>query len=120
MSIGLTQTEIGELQAKYSYLINYESEDPTESIDPISYRDSNSDHLIHIAASGADLRTVELLLRAGVDVNMKGDMGSTPLHYASREGNCELIELLLRHGADELLLDDFGRRPSDYAHSGRQ
>lgn len=52
--------------------------DSTAPIDPLTYREAGGDHLIHIAAFTGDLRTVELLLDAGEDVDAIGDMGETP------------------------------------------
>jgi len=105
----LTEAEIEELQTKYSYLTNYESEDPEAPIDPLTYVDSNGDALLHIAAQREDKRTVELLLKAGVDVNLLGDMGNTALHYAQTE---ELARLLLEHGASADIYNEFGKQPA--------
>src|SRR5690242_2610644 len=105
----LTEAEVQELQAKYSYLTNYEAEEPDAPIDPLSYVDSNGDALLHLAAQRGDVRTVELLLRAGIDVNQIGDMGNTALHYAQTE---EMARLLLRHGASADVCNEFGKRPA--------
>ena len=105
----LTEAEVQELQKKYSYLTNYEADEPDAPIDPLTYVDSNGDALLHLAAQGGDLRTVELLLKAGVDVNQVGDMGNTALHYAKDEG---LARLLLSHGASADVYNEFGKQPS--------
>ena len=105
----LTEAEIQELQAKYSYLTNYEAEDPDAPIDPLTYVDSNGDALLHLAAQRGDKRTVELLLRAGIDVNLVGDMGNTALHYAQTE---EVASLLLSHGASTEVCNEFGKQPA--------
>ncbi|CCF97526.1 ankyrin repeat domain-containing protein [Ralstonia solanacearum] len=104
----LTKAENGELQEKYSYLTNYEAEDPDAPIDPLTYVDSNGDALLHIAAQRGDTRTVEVLLTAGVDVNLLGDMGNTALHYAQ---TVEMIHLLLAHGASAEICNEFGKPP---------
>ena len=103
-----TEADIQELQTKYSYLTNYESEDPEAPIDPLTYVDSNGDALLHIAAQRGDKRTAELLLMAGVDVSLVGDMGNTALHYAQTE---EVARLLLEHGASADVCNEFGKRP---------
>jgi ankyrin repeat protein len=105
----LTEAEVQELRAKYSYLTNYEAEDPTAPIDPLTYVDSNGDALLHLAARRGDKRTVELLLRAGIDVNVAGDMGNTALHYAKTD---EMATLLLGHGASADICNEFGQRPA--------
>ena len=111
----LTKAEVQELQTKYGYLTNYEAEEPDSPIDPLTYVDSNGDALLHIAAQGGDLRTVELLLKAGVDANQIGDMGNSALHYAKDEN---LARLLLSHGASVDVYNEFGKQPSWKAGSG--
>ena len=107
----LTAGELAELRERYSYLVNYQTEDPDSPIDPLTYADSNGDHLLHIAAQRGDLRTVELLLDAGVNIDQKGDMGCTALHYARLKRHEAVAELLLARGASSGLRNDFGRLP---------
>jgi ankyrin repeat protein len=111
MSIKLTPEEVSELQSRYRYLTNYESEDPEDPIDPSTYVDSNGDKLLHIAAYAGDLQSVCLLLKAGVNVNDVGDMGCTALHYARTQGHAELVRLLLDSGARTDVENDFGQLP---------
>lgn len=107
----LTPTQIDLLQKKYFYLVNYEADDPTSPINPLTYTDSGGDHLLHIAAQRGDLETVQLLVAAGVDVNLPGDMGSTALHYATGKRHTEAANFLLSRGASMSVEDDFGRTP---------
>lgn len=113
MSLNLTQAEVRELQEKYRYLTNYESDDPESPIDPSSYVDSNGDSLLHIAANAGDLRTVELLLKAGAAVNQTGDMGNTALHYARMNHRDDVARVLLAHGALTNVENDFGQLPGE-------
>ena len=105
----LTESELKELQSKYSYLTNYEADDPDAPIDPLTYVDSNGDALLHIAAQRGDLRTVELLLTAGVDPNLIGDMGNTALQYTRTE---EIAKLLVAYGASTEVLNEFNKSPT--------
>lgn len=43
---------------------------------------------------------VQLLIRAGADVNAASDDNSTPMEIAAFTGHCEIMELLYSHGAD--------------------
>lgn len=113
MSINLNEAEIKELQKKYYYLTNYQSENFDDPIDPLTYVDSNGDSLLHIAAGHGDLRSVELLLKSGLDVNQLGDMGYTALHYAKRNKKMDVYELLLAHGASRSIRSEFGTLPDD-------
>ena len=113
MSITLSIDEIAELQKKYSYLTNYQADDPDAPIDPITYRDSDGDSLLHIAARNGDARTVELLLKAGVDANLVGDMGATPLHCAMEKRHVAVAQLLVGHGARSDIRNQFGKTPRD-------
>lgn len=113
MSIDLDRNAIVELQRKYDYLINYESNDPNEPINPLTYVDSNGDNLLHIAAQLGDVRTISLLLDAGMKVNEAGDMGFTPLHYAYQGKHSEAVDYLLNHGAGRNLRNEFGKLPGE-------
>jgi ankyrin repeat protein len=104
----LDDTEIREIQQKYSHLINYESDDIDFPISPARYVDSNGDHLLHIAARIGDLRTVDLLINAGMDVNLVGDMGCTALHYAKLKKHPEVAEFLISNGAITGIRNEFG------------
>ena len=45
----------------------------------------------------------ELVLEAGVDVNLKDNKGKIPLQLAREKGHTEIVELLRKHEAEELL-----------------
>jgi len=112
MPVTLTEAQIRSIENEYFYLVNYQAEDPDEPINPLTYVDSNGDHLLHIATQREDVGTVGLLLRAGVDVNMQGDMGCTALHYAMQKRSDDLIKLLLANGASSNIENDFGQMPT--------
>jgi len=75
--------------------------------------DSNGDGLLHIASAAGDVRTVELLVEAGVDVDLLGDMDNTALHYASLKGHEEVAKFLIDHGANTAIENRFGKLAAD-------
>jgi hypothetical protein len=111
MSVVLSPSEIAQIQKRYSYLVNYEADDPAARIDPMTYRSSDGDSLLHVAAQNGDEQTAELLLRAGFDPNVLGDMGSTPLHYAKAQQRAEVVALLLAYGARDNIRNEFAKLP---------
>lgn len=109
----LNDDAIAQLQTKYDYLINYDSSDPTDPIDPLTYIDSNGDNLMHIAAQLGDVNTIAMLVAAGMNINQEGDMGSTALHYAYRGKHASAVDFLLAHGASSDIENAFGKLPGE-------
>lgn len=95
----------------------------------------NDENLLHVAATAlsANIKTLEYLLKLGVDINGPTNMGNTPLHYAvmsyeSQEGSIiskktsskagrQTIKLLLRNGADVNLKNEHNKTPLSMAMS---
>jgi len=44
---------------------------------------------------------IELLITKGADVNVRNNVGRTPLRNVMSRGHTEIIELLKKHGAKE-------------------
>ena len=53
-----------------------------------------------VAAASGSIRSAEILIARGVDVNAWDDSGFAPLHYAAYYGEREVAELLIRSRAD--------------------
>jgi ankyrin repeat protein len=113
MPITLTADEIAELQRRYGYLTNSQAIDVDDPILPLAYFDASGDGLLHVATRLGDARTVGLLLRAGIYVNLRGDMGCTALHYAHMYRRAEVIHLLLSNAAATDIVNHFGRVPAE-------
>ncbi|XP_557569.4 uncharacterized protein LOC3289870 [Anopheles gambiae] len=60
---------------------------------------------------GHSLKTIELLLDHGVEINAQDDSGNTALHYAFEEMQLELAELLMARGADRKLKNNAQKLP---------
>ena len=55
---------------------------------------------LHVAARHCSTACMRHLLRAGADVNSRGNDGWTPLHTASKNGHVDTAKLLLSAGAN--------------------
>lgn len=75
------------------------------------------------ASRQGNLATMELLLKAGVDVNHvpprtasdRSESISTLLHTAVEYEQLHMVQLLLKHGADAEIRDSWGRSALDLA-----
>ncbi|XP_066266390.1 ankyrin-1-like [Branchiostoma lanceolatum] len=70
---------------------------------------------LHKAASGGHVGVVELLLKAGAQVDSRDRDESTPLHKAASGGHVGVAELLLKAGAQVDSRDRNGETPEDIA-----
>ena len=68
----------------------------------------DGDSLLHRVCTLGDFEAVSLLIQGGVNVNLQGDMGSTPLHNAVEHLDLKIAELLLESGADPYIKNEFG------------
>jgi ankyrin repeat protein len=109
----LSSEDVQAIRDKYPELREYPSDDLDEPIDPLTFVDPTGDSVLHIAARAGDLRTVELLVRAGVDVNQIGDMGCTALHYAKMKNREDVYSYLVAHGASTSIRNEFGLLPHE-------
>ena len=100
---------IGELQARFSDLLNYDSDDISSPIDPLTWRSPEGDACLHYAAMRGDDHAIRLLIELGVDPNLRGDMNRTALHYARSNGHVTTANTLVECGADDSILDEFGK-----------
>ncbi|KAI0141143.1 ankyrin repeat-containing domain protein [Hypoxylon sp. NC0597] len=78
--------------------------------------------LLRTAVTTGSVKMVQLLLEAGIDVNIEGTEGflddhDTPLHVACQFGLIEIVDLLLNAGADANLRSDNGVTPLHVACS---
>ncbi len=108
----LTPDQVAMIQERYRDLVNYAADDPVMPVDPLTYRGSDGDSLLHIAAARGDSDTVALLLHAGLDPNMQGDMGYTPLHWSAENQHWETVDILIALGARLDAINEFGNRPN--------
>ena len=75
---------------------------------------------IHKATEQGNIETVKQHLAAGTDVNAKGELQATPLHFAAIDDHKEIVELLIAKGADLNVKSNGGRTPLDSAIRRKQ
>ncbi|AEX62044.1 putative ankyrin repeat protein [Megavirus vitis] len=72
-----------------------------------------------LACSQNDVELAELLIRSGIDVNIKSNCNMTALisaaYNSGHNNNIDLIKLLLEHGADVNFINIYGRTALDAA-----
>ncbi|KAK0442337.1 ankyrin repeat-containing domain protein [Armillaria borealis] len=72
---------------------------------------------LHLAASFGMLRTTEILLASGANLDCADAEERTPLIYAARAATVDIVACLLRHGANTSVTDRWGRTPLMWAVS---
>jgi ankyrin repeat protein/beta-lactamase regulating signal transducer with metallopeptidase domain len=72
--------------------------------------------LLHRMASGGHAKSVQVLIDAGADVNVRQKTyQGTPLQYAANQGHAEVVKILLKGEATIDAQDSFGRTPLMWA-----
>ncbi len=62
--------------------------------------DSNEETALHYAATEGNRKVMNVLVRAGADLNAQNKDGDTPLHWACHGGHYDSARYLLNEGAD--------------------
>jgi ankyrin repeat protein len=106
-------SEITELQARFSDLLNYRSDDISSPIDPLTWSSPEGDTCLHYAAMRGDCDSIRTLVKLGIDVDTIGDMGRTALHCAKSAGQIEAAQTLTELGASQSIRDEFGNNSGE-------
>jgi ankyrin repeat protein len=103
------QKNIEALLKKYQDQVHFE-EIILKSFDQFGISEDSPFHLACLWGEVDDM-----MIAAGVDVNHKGDIGDTPLHYAVRNQREAVVLALLKAGAKCNLKNDYEDTPLDIA-----
>jgi len=83
----------------------------TQRVDP-NQAQGDGMTALHWAAYANDVQMVEMLLKAGANINVTTRLAAlTPLFVAAREGHAAVIDLLLKAGADANSTNSTGATP---------
>lgn len=77
----------------------------------VGNEDMQRNTVLHMAAWNNDVKTAELCLDNGSDVNTRKCNESTALHIAATKGNLEMAELLVSRGAGVNMKDGDSKTP---------
>ncbi len=83
----------------------------------IDFQQSDNDAIIHWVARNGNATEMRVLLEMGASVNIKGDIGRTPLIEASNMNQEKIVLVLLEFGADTTEVDDYGDSALDMAEA---
>uniref|UniRef100_A0A8C3GVI5 Ankyrin repeat domain 6 n=1 Tax=Corvus moneduloides TaxID=1196302 RepID=A0A8C3GVI5_CORMO len=70
---------------------------------------------LHLAAHKGHLHVVQVLLKAGCDLDIQDDAGDTALHVAAALNHKKVVKLLLEAGADASVVNNAGQTPLEVA-----
>jgi len=68
----------------------------------------DEDAIIHWVSRYGTTEDLAYLIKAGANLNLKGDIGRTPIMEAVNFNQLENTKLLINYGADLTLKDDYG------------
>ncbi|XP_024021150.1 E3 ubiquitin-protein ligase KEG [Morus notabilis] len=83
--------------------------------DPTAQDAQHGRTALHTAAMANDVELVKIILEAGVDVNIRNEHNTIPLHVALARGAKSCVRLLLSYGANYNFQDDEGDNAFHFA-----
>ncbi|HHJ21189.1 MAG TPA: hypothetical protein ENJ84_15395 [Gammaproteobacteria bacterium] len=78
-------------------------------------RDNSNTPTIQRMITTDDISNLEEYIKDGGDINLRTNLGDTPLILASEKGDLETVLMLLKHGADPLIRNNSGKTARDFA-----
>ncbi|MDD2724871.1 MAG: ankyrin repeat domain-containing protein [Methylovulum sp.] len=104
---------------KYLLLKKYQEMDSFEQVNLLRFDQAGIDEEtpLHIASYGGDIDELIIMLNTDVDINVRGDIGNTPLHDAASKKHEKVVSALLKAGANPMIKNDYGDYAIDFVMS---
>ena len=72
----------------------------------INWCNCEGENALHIAVIRGEYDICKELIKLGIELNVRGDLGHTPLHEAASSQNLKFVKLLVEAGADVHALNE--------------
>ena len=66
----------------------------------------SGENSLHAAIWSEHIELADELVRLGIDLNLPGGLGNTPVHVAASKGLVDLLKTMVEHGADLFALNE--------------
>jgi ankyrin repeat protein len=106
-SEGVTPINIAARMCHWEAVDEFMEHDPTIRPESAEYLNVH----LHRASASDDMTDLRILLKCGIEVDIKNEDGYTPLHVAANHGYKEVTQLLLNNGANVSIVDRDGKTP---------
>lgn len=116
--VQLLQKSLQQRQREVELLRHIESGNTQEvakalraKVNPNAFTQRHGETMLHFAVNKCNADIVQLLIKAGADVNKKQANGNTPMHHAAAWGRVDIAKLLIQAGADPTIATPRGPTP---------
>ena len=79
--------------------------------------DTSENSILHQLAKKGYTEFVAILLKFGLNIDIKNNKGSTPLHLAAANGHANIVKLLIDHESDIKAVKKYDKRGNTAFHS---
>jgi len=120
-SVHLTALMMNTFQAAKKNQLSYIQKNQTRyKPGDLNLKDQFGNSIVYYAVVNMHQAVLELLIKLGANLNQRGELGNTPLHYAFMVGNRiprneRIIQTLIMSKANPRIVNDFGQTPVFFA-----